>query len=248
MGRLAGKVALVTGGAMGQGEVIAKLFHNEGASIVITDISEKGEVVASEINLLGGNCHFIQMDVSNSSQWDMVVDYIAHTFGKLDILVNNAGIAGRYTVEELKEDQWNQIMDINGKSVFLGMKKVLPLMKKNNGGSIINTSSIWGLVGSGTSAAYHAAKGAIKLLTKTTAIEFAPYHIRVNSIHPGIIRTPMSQDLIESEKGKRFIEMTPLKRPGTPEEVAHTVLFLASDESSFITGASIPVDGGYTAG
>lgn len=248
MGRLAGKIALVTGGANGQGTAISKLFAKEGATVIVTDILEEGSQVAEEICQNGGNAYFMKLDVSKRDEWDNVISYIEDKYQKLDVLVNNAGIPGPGTVEMLEEDLWHRVMDVNAKSVYLGMKASVRLMKKNqNGGSIINNSSIWGLVGSGRSAAYQSSKGAVTLLTKTAAVEFAKYNIRVNSIHPGIILTPMVKDSLASGRGQLIIDNTPLNRPGKPEEVAYAVLFLASDESSYITGVSLPVDGGYTA-
>ncbi|RNF39801.1 SDR family NAD(P)-dependent oxidoreductase [Planococcus salinus] len=249
MGRLEGKVALVTGGAKGQGEAISKIFAKEGATVIISDISEEGEEISNQINNNGGKAHFIPLDVSKSDQWTSIIDFIDDNYNRLDILVNNAGIPGAQNIETLLEDEWQTIIDVNAKSVFLGMKTAVNLMKRNSGGgSIINNSSIWGLVGSGRSAGYQGAKGAVTLLTKTAAIEFSKYNIRVNSIHPGIILTPMVKDSIESGRGQLLIDNTPLKRPGTPDEVAHAVLFLAADESSYITGVALPIDGGYTAG
>lgn len=245
--RLAGKIALVTGGANGQGEAISRLFAKEGATVIVTDILDDGKQVVEEINQNGGNAHFMKLDVSKQADWDKVISFIEEKFQKLDVLVNNAGIPGPGTVETLEEDLWHRVMDVNAKSVYLGMKAAVRIMKNNeNGGSIINNSSIWGLVGSGRSAAYQSSKGAVTLLTKTAAVEFAKYNIRVNSIHPGIILTPMVKDSFASGRGQLIIDNTPLNRAGKPEEVAYAVLFLASDESSYITGVSLPVDGGYT--
>lgn len=249
MRRLEGKIALVTGGAKGQGEAISKLFAREGATVIISDITMEGQEVSTYINNNGGKSHFLPMDVSKSEDWASTLRFIEEKFNRLDVLVNNAGIPGAQTIETLQEEEWQTIMDVNAKSVFLGMKTAVTLMKKNSdGGSIINNSSIWGLVGSGRSAGYQGAKGAVTLLSKTAAIEFAKYNIRVNSIHPGIILTPMVKDSIESGRGQLLIDNTPLKRPGQPEEVANAVLFLASDDSSYITGVALPIDGGYTAG
>ncbi|MEI2472823.1 glucose 1-dehydrogenase [Peribacillus frigoritolerans] len=248
MRRLEGKIALVTGGTKGQGEAISKLFAKEGATVILADISNEGQEVVTNINDNGGNAHFVQLDVSKSNKWESTIRFIEENFNKLDILVNNAGIPGSQTIETLTEDEWQNIMDVNAKSVFLGMKTAVGLMKKNPyGGSIINNSSIWGLVGSGRSAGYQGSKGAVTLLTKTAAVEFSKYNIRVNSIHPGIILTPMVKNSLASGRGQILIDNTPLKRPGKPEEVANAVLFLASDESSYITGVALPIDGGYTA-
>ncbi|PWA08754.1 cyclopentanol dehydrogenase [Pueribacillus theae] len=249
MHRLEGKIALVTGGANGVGEAISKLFAREGATVIVSDIVNEGKDVADYINDNGGKAYFIKMDVSKSCDWDSTINFIKEHYNKLDVLVNNAGIPGAENVENLEENDWHHVMDVNAKSVFLGMKAAVRLMKQNlNGGSIINNSSIWGLVGSGRSAAYQGAKGAVTLLTKTASVEFAKYNIRVNSIHPGIILTPMvKKESLATGRGQVLIDNTPLNRLGKPEEVAYAMLFLASDESSYITGVSLPVDGGYTA-
>ncbi|MFA8440132.1 SDR family NAD(P)-dependent oxidoreductase [Pueribacillus sp. YX66] len=248
MGRLEGKVALVTGAANGQGEAISQLFSKEGATVVVSDISDEGKEVVEEIKQNGGNACFVKMDVSKKSDWETAITLIKKNFKKLDVLVNNAGIPGPGTVETLEEEVWHRVMDVNAKSVYLGMQAVVSLMKSNeNGGSIINNSSIWGLVGSGRSTAYQSSKGAVTLMTKTASVEFAKYNIRVNSVHPGIILTPMVKDSLASGRGQQLIDDTPLNRLGKPEEVAYAVLFLASDESSYITGVSLPIDGGYTA-
>lgn len=248
MGRLEGKIALVTGAANGQGAAISKRFAKEGATVIVSDLSEDGEKVVETISQNGGRAHFVKLDVSSRNDWDSAIAFIKSKFNQLDILVNNAGIPGPGTIETLKEDLWHRVMDVNAKSVYLGMKVAVELMKENqHGGSIINNSSIWGLVGSGRSAAYQSSKGAVTLLTKTAAVEFAKYNIRVNSVHPGIILTPMVKDSLASGRGQQLIDNTPLNRLGQPEEVANAVLFLASDESSYITGVSLPVDGGYTA-
>jgi cyclopentanol dehydrogenase len=248
MDRLSGKVALVTGAAMGQGAAIARLFAFEGAKVILADIVDAGKDIVQEIEYQGGTAEYINLNVSEKSDWFSAKTLIEQKYQKLDILVNNAGISSRKGIEDVTEEEWHQIMDVDAKSVLLGMQFACELMKKNGGGAIVNNSSIWGLVGSGTSAAYHAAKGAVAILTKTAAVEFAKYGIRVNSIHPGIIRTPMTKDLLsDSEQTHPLVRNTPLRRPGEPEEVAQCVLFLASDQSSFVTGASLPVDGGYTA-
>ncbi|PWA12157.1 cyclopentanol dehydrogenase [Pueribacillus theae] len=246
MRRLEGKVALITGAAMGQGEAMARLFVKEGANVVLADMSEKVKETAEKItNEEGGEAKYIQMDVSNSSDWNKTAEYIERMYSRLDILVNNAGIPGRKSIKELTEDEWVKIMDVDAKGVFLGMKSTLELLKKSGHGSIVNNSSIWALVGSGAAASYHAAKGAVRMLTKTAAIEFAPFGIRVNCIHPGIVRTPMTEVLLADSKESWRIG--PLGRPAEPYEIAYAVLFFASDESSYITGVDLPVDGGYTA-
>lgn len=247
MGRLEGKIALITGAAMGQGEAMARLFVKEGATVVLADKSGKIRETAEKIaNEEGGEANFIQMDVSNSSDWNKIVKYLEHQYNRLDILVNNAGIPGRKSIQELTEDEWEKIMDIDAKSVFLGMKSTLNLLINSKKGSIVNNSSIWALVGSGSAASYHAAKGAVRMLTKTAAIEFAPFGIRVNCIHPGLVRTPMTEALL-ADSNECNMRIGPIGRPAEPYEIAHATLFLASDDSSYITGVDLPVDGGYTA-
>jgi cyclopentanol dehydrogenase len=245
MGRLKGKIALITGAATGQGKEMARLFASEGANVILTDMNMEGQDTADEITSEGGNANFIQMDVTNLDDWNKVAKYIKDTYINLDILVNNAGIPGRSTIEDMTENEWHKVMDVDAKGVLLGMKSMLPLLKKGMQGSIVNNSSIWALVGSGKSASYHAAKGAARMLTKTAAIEFAPFGIRVNCIHPGVVRTHMTDVLLADPKESWRIG--PIGRPAEPIEIAYAALFLASDESSYITGIDLPVDGGYTA-
>ena len=186
--RLEGKVALISGGARGQGAVEARLFAGEGARVVIADVLEdEGRQVEAEVNEQGGECLFLRLDVTSEANWQDVVAATVERFGKLDILVNNAGIYRTETVEETSEELWDQVMDINGKGVFLGTKAAIPEMRKAGGGSIINISSVAGLVGSEMSAAYGSSKGAVRIFTKATAIQYAGDKIRANSIHPGII-------------------------------------------------------------
>ncbi|WP_010676994.1 SDR family NAD(P)-dependent oxidoreductase [Bacillus timonensis] len=247
MGRLEGKVALITGAAMGQGEAMARLFVKEGATVLLSDLNDKGKETAEMISReVGGDVTFIKMDVSSSSDWENAARLIDKKYGRIDVLVNNAGIPGRKTIQELTEDEWQKIMDVDAKSVFLGMKSMLSLLKGSQHGSIVNNSSIWALVGSGSAASYHAAKGAVRMLTKTAAIEFAPFGIRVNCIHPGLVRSPMTEELLSDPK-ERAARVGPIGRPAEPIEIAHAVLFLASDDASYITGVDLPVDGGYTA-
>lgn len=245
LNRLDGKIALITGAATGQGKEMAKLFGREGANVILTDMSMEGKETAVEISSEGCDAKFIQMDVSNLDDWNMVAEYIRDTYNNLDILVNNAGIPGRSTIEDMTENEWQKVMDVDAKGVLLGMKSMLPLLKESKQGSIVNNSSIWALVGSGVSASYHAAKGAARMLTKTAAIEFAPFGIRVNCIHPGVVRTPMVETLLADPRESWRIG--PMGRPAEPYEIANAALFLASEESSYITGVDLPVDGGYTA-
>ena len=248
--RLENKVALVSGGARGQGEVEAKLFAREGAKVVIGDILEDdGRRVEAEINELGGECVFVNLDVTQEADWERAVATTVARFGKLDVLVNNAGIFKLGRVEETTPELWDEIMDINSKGVFLGTKCAIPEMRNAGGGSIINISSVAGLVGTQYSAAYGASKGAVRLLTKSTATAYAREGIRANSIHPGVIETPMTTpNLLSNEEARqRSIARHPLGRVGQPEDVAYGALFLASDESSFMTGSELVIDGGLSA-
>lgn len=247
MARLKDKIALITGAATGQGKEMAKLFALEGAKVIITDLSPDGEKTAAEISNLydGAEVKFVQMDVSNVDNWKMLAQYISDTYQRLDVLVNNAGIPGRSTIENVTEEEWERVIDIDAKSVLFGMQTMLPLLKESKGASIINNTSIWALVGTGTGASYHAAKGAVRMLSKTAAIEFVPFGIRVNSIHPGIVRTPMTDVLLADPK--ESWRLGPIGRAAEPIEIAYAVLFLASDEASYITGIDLPIDGGYTA-
>jgi len=188
----------------------------------------------------------LHLDVTRAADWRAAVESCQREFGGLDILVNNAGIANTKGIEETSEEEWDSIVNINQKGVWLGMKHAVPAMRKRGAGSIINISSIFGIVGSSGSAAYHGTKGAVRLLSKAAAIEYAPDKIRVNSIHPGIILTPML-DIATTEELQPLIDATPLKRGAQPEEVAWCAVFLASDEASFVTGSELVVDGGYTA-
>ena len=247
--RLEGKVALISGGARGMGAEEAKLFAREGAKVVIGDIlEEEGRRTEAEVNELGGECLFVRLDVTNEAQWQGAVAATVARFGKLDILVNNAGIFLGNPVEDTTSQEWDQIMDINAKGVFLGTKLAIPEMRKAGGGSIINISSVAGLVGNPYSSAYNASKGAVRLLTKSTAIQYAKDGIRANSIHPGVIETPMTQDVVNDPSFKEFrLATNPIPRLGQPADIAYGALYLASDESSFVTGSELVIDGGRTA-
>lgn len=232
------------------GAAEAKLFAAEGAKVVIADVlDEEGRQTEATINEVGGECLFVHLDVTDEGSWVQAVAETISRFGKLDILVNNVGVTGdRGRVEDTSVEAWDRIMDINAKGVFLGTKAAIPEMRRAGGDSIINISSVCGLVGSAGSSAYHASKGAVRLLTKSTAIQYASEGIRANSVHPGIIETPMTEaTLADPERNQRWMAGTPLGRRGVPEDVAYGVLFLASDESSFMTGSEFVIDGGWTA-
>jgi len=249
MDRLKGKVALISGGARGQGAAEARLFTAEGAKVVLGDVLDKQtNALAEEINKGGGKklALPLHLDVTRASDWRAAVDACEHEFGGLDILVNNAGIANMKGVAETSEEEWDAVVNINQKGVWLGMKAAIPAMRKRGSGSIINISSIYGLIGSAGSAAYHGTKGAVRLLTKAAAVQYAPENIRVNSVHPGVIKTPMVE-AIDDDLIAQITALAPMKRAGTAEEVAYVVLFLASNEASFVTGSEYVVDGGYTA-
>ena len=247
--RLEGKVALISGGARGMGAVEAKLFAKEGAKVIIGDMLEdEGRRVEAEINESGGDCVFVLLDVSDEDAWRRAVNEAVSRYGKLDILVNNAGIYRAHIVEETTVEEWDQVMDINAKGVFLGTKHAIPAMRQAGGGSIVNISSVAGLVGSKQTTAYTASKGAVRLLTKSTAIQYASEGIRANSVHPGTIVTPMTEGFLADDSMlEDRINRTPLKRLGRPEDVAYGALYLASDEASFVTGSELVIDGGRTA-
>ncbi len=249
MDRLKSKVALISGGARGQGAAEARLFTSEGAKVVIGDVlDDLCKKTADEINAKAGAKAVValHLDVTRAADWRAAVEACQQEFGGLDVLVNNAGIANRKGIEETSEEEWDSIVNINQKGVWLGMKAAIPAMRRRGGGSIINISSIFGIIGSSGSAAYHGTKGAVRLLTKAAAVQYAPDKIRVNSVHPGVILTPMV-DVVPREELQPIINMAPMKRAAQPEEVGWCVVFLASDEASFVTGAELVVDGGYTA-
>ena len=248
--RLEGKVALISGGARGMGAAEAKLFAQEGARVIIGDILEdEGRRTEAEINEAGGECVFVRLDVTQEAQWQGVVAEAVQRFGKLDILVNNAGVVARGTLEDTTLEEWDRVMDVNAKGVFLGTKAAIPEMRKSGGGSIINISSISGMVGQDyIQPVYNASKGAVRIFTKSAAIQYAKEGIRVNSVHPGPIDTDMAGDRLTDAMLQREAEQrVPLGRTARPEEVAYGVLFLASDESSFMTGSELVIDGGITA-
>ena len=247
--RLEGKVALISGGARGMGATEARMFAQEGAKVVIGDVLEdEGRQTEAAINESGGECVFVRLDVTDESAWEQAVGIAIKQFGKLDILVNNAGIARINNVENTSADEWDLVMDINAKGVFLGTKAAIPAMREAGGGSIVNISSIAGIAGGRTSA-YAASKGAVRLLTKSTAIQYARDGIRCNSVHPGVIESPMTLPImLDTAAGREeSAARHPMGRIGQPEDIAYGVLFLASDEASFMTGSELVIDGGLTA-
>ena len=248
--RLEGKVALISGGARGQGAAEAKLFAGEGAKVVFGDIlDDLGKQVEAEIHEVGGEALYIHLDVTKEDDWASAVESAVSNYRKLDILVNNAGITIRKNVEDTTEEDWDRIMAINAKGVFLGTKQAIPAMRESGGGSIVNISSTAGLVGSPYSgASYAATKGAVRLFTKATAIQYANEGIRCNSVHPGLLETPMTQDMLaDAAHREERTQRIPLGRVGTAGDVANGVLYLASDEASFVTGSELVIDGGATA-
>ena len=252
-GRVEGKVALVTGAGSGLGAESARRLAREGAAVVLTDISaEAGQAVADGIADDGGKALFLTQNVADEDRWAEVVAQTLKTFGRLDVLVNNAGVAGGGPLLETTFEAWRQLMDINLDGVFLGMKAAAPVMVEAGRGSIINLSSILGKVGSPGAPAYCASKGGVALLTKATALELAPFGVRVNSVHPGFIETPMVAGALRDAENANemrdiIISRHALGRLGVPREIADGIVFLASDESSFMTGSELVIDGGYTA-
>ena len=247
--RLAGKVALITGGASGMGRSEAMIFAHEGAKVAVGDLLEaEGRDVVDHITKAGGQARFVKVDVTNETDWQAAVQTAVAAFGKLDILVNNAGISGSGP-DTMSVDVWDKVMDINAKGVFLGMKYAIPAMQQAGGGAIVNISSISGFVGQDRiHMAYNASKGAVRIMTKSAAVQYAKDGIRVNSVHPGVM-PPMrtSQASADPEWRAKMLRVIPLKREGRVEEVANAVLFLASDEASYITGTELVVDGGLLA-
>jgi cyclopentanol dehydrogenase len=250
MGRLDGKVALISGGARGQGAAEARLFCREGAKVVFGDVLDsEGCKVEADIRAAGGEATYVHLNVTSEADWRAAVDTAVRLYGRLNVLVNNAGILIRKSLEETTEDDWDRIMAVNAKGVFFGTKYAIPAMRQAGGGAIINISSTAGLVGSPYgSSAYTATKGAVRLFTKATAIQHATDNIRCNSVHPGPIDTDMMRDVLDDpQRREERLQRIPLGRAGTVADVAYGVLYLASDESSFVTGSELVIDGGSTA-
>jgi 3(or 17)beta-hydroxysteroid dehydrogenase len=254
MDRVAGKVAIVTGGASGIGKATASLLAKEGAKVVIADVNEAdGKKAVEEIKREGGKALFLKLDVTSEKDWSEVIEKTLAEFGKLDILVNNAGVLFAKAIEDTPLEQWRWLMSVNLDGVFLGTKYAIKAMRKSGGGSIINLSSLAGIVGTiDDTAAYCASKGAVRLFSKATALECSKaghnYNIRVNSVHPGLIETPLSEPLLKDAAMRKDIESRhPIGHVGKPIDIAYAILYLASDESKFTTGAEMVVDGGWTA-
>lgn len=248
--RLENKVALVSGGARGIGAAITKILAHEGAKVVIGDVLvDAGQKTAAEINHAGGECVFVRLDVTSEAAWNSAVGEAVSRFGKLDILVNNAGVTSRGMIEDISVDDWTRVMDVNVKGGFLGTKASIPLMRANGGGSIVNISSGAAIAPQpNTSGAYSASKGAVRIFTKSTAIQYAGENIRCNSVHPGPVETDMLNLSREDDTELATMKArVPLGRFGSAEDIAYGVLYLASDESSFVTGSELVIDGGRTA-
>ena len=255
MQRLQGKVAIVTGSGKGMGRAIATLFAAHGAAVAVTDVSETdGHETVRLIESGGGRANFWRLDVSDEASVSSVFDDVRATFGKVDILINNAGISGvDKPTDEVTEGEWDAVFAVDVKGVFFCTKHAIRHLRDNGGGSIVNISSIYGLIGSHEMSAYHAAKGAVTVMTKQDAATYGREHIRVNSVHPGTILTPFVRELAERSEGglRGYLDIMEPKHPigyvGEPDDVAQAVLFLASDEARFVHGAGLVVDGGYTA-
>ena len=247
--RLEGKVAIISGAARGMGACEARMFASEGAKVVVGDVLEdEGRRLEEEINETGGEAVFVRLDVTMEEDWRGAVQAAVERFGAPNVLVNNAAILRTGKVLETTEEAWDSVMDVNAKGVFLGTKAAIPEMRRAGGGSIVNISSAAGLVGSRQNAAYHASKGAVRIFTKAAAVQYAQDNIRVNSVHPGPIDTAMlAVSYADAAARAARVREVPLGRIGRPEEIAFGVLYLASDESSYVTGSELVIDGGRTA-
>ncbi|GAA3827250.1 SDR family NAD(P)-dependent oxidoreductase [Amycolatopsis tucumanensis] len=243
-GRLQGKVAVVTGGARGQGEAEARLFAREGARVYLCDIlDERGEAIAAEIREAGGWARFVHLNITRAEEWRRLVGQLEEEAGRLDILINNAGVNVRHDLTGTSEDDWDRILNVNLTGQYLGMKECAALMKRSGAGSIVNLGSTAGIMGHPV-AAYSSSKWGVRGLTKAAATEFAPAGIRVNALHPGVVATPMMD--AGSALFAELVRLTPLGRAADPDELAAAALFLASDDAAFVTGIDLPVDGGFS--
>lgn len=254
MGRVEGKVAVVTGAALGIGRATAGLLAREGARVAVTDVLDgEGKELADEIAAAGGAARFWHLDTSDETSVSAAFSSIVDAYGRLDVVVNNAGISGvNAPTDEIDLEDWNRVISINLTGVFLCTKHAISYLRRSGGGSIVNLSSIYGLVGAPDAPPYHAAKGGVRLMTKTDALLYAGDRIRVNSVHPGFIWTPMVEHFLEGQADpgaarRATDELHPLGHMGEPDDVAYGILYLASDESKFVTGSELVIDGGYTA-
>lgn len=255
MDRLKDKVAVITGASLGIGRATAQMFAREGARVAVTDILDvEGNALVQEINKAGGEAAFWYLDVSKEFAVQDVLDEVFQKWGRLDVLVNNAGIAGvNVPTDQVTEKEWDKVMDVNVKGVFFCTKHAINHMRQSGGGSIVNISSIYGIISAPDIPPYHASKGAVRSMSKTDALLYAKDNIRVNSVHPGFIWTPLVEAHLKDsgstlEEGRKNLNaLHPLGRVGEPDEIAYGILFLASDESSFVTGEELVIDGGYTA-
>ena len=255
-GRLEDKVALISGAASGIGAETARLFAREGAAVALSDVNDNlGRQVADEITAAGGRALYLHLDTAQEGEWQDAVAATIEAFSSLTILANVAGVSGRRPggkatgrIDATELDDWNAVMAVNATGVFLGTKHVIAAMRQAGGGSIINISSIYGIAGSPQSAPYHASKGAVRTLSKSAAIQYAPDNIRVNSVHPGFVDTAMTELIHDDPKiAKWRMDQTPLRRFGQPRDIAMGCLYLASDEAAWVTGTELVIDGGYLA-
>ncbi len=251
MGRVAGKVAVVTGAALGIGRATALLLSQEGARVAVTDVlDEVGQQLAEEISAKGGDARYWHLDTGDEQSVADALAGVVDAYGRLDVLVNNAGISGvSKPTDEITLEEWNRVIAINLTGVFLCTKHAIAYLRRSGGGSIVNLSSIYGLIGAPDAPPYHAAKGGVRLMTKTDALLYAADHIRVNSVHPGFIWTPMVEHFLTDQGASRasIDELHPIGHMGEPDDIAYGILYLASDESKFVTGSELVIDGGYTA-
>ncbi len=251
MGRVAGKVAVVTGAALGIGRATALLLSQEGARVAVTDVlDEVGQQLAEEISAKGGDARYWHLDTGDEQSVADALAGVVDAYGRLDVLVNNAGISGvSKPTDEITLEEWNRVIAINLTGVFLCTKHAIAYLRRSGGGSIVNLSSIYGLIGAPDAPPYHATKGGVRLMSKTDALLYAADHIRVNSVHPGFIWTPMVEHFLTDQGASRasIDELHPIGHMGEPDDIAYGILYLASDESKFVTGSELVIDGGYTA-